>query len=74
MQPKFGNSSISVREVIITAFFDGWCHGSSLIIWAGTRYKLYTYVTKELKLKVRKFWGLIPTFVEVAGESLAEQG
>ena len=25
---------------------------------------------KRLKLKVRKFWGLIPTFVEVTGEKL----
>ena len=30
----------------------------------------YTSVGKGLKLKVRKFWGLIPTFVEVAGEKL----
>ena len=26
---------------------------------------------KDLKLKVRKFWGLIPTFVEVTGEKVA---
>ena len=32
--------------------------------------KFYTSVAKELKLKVRKFWGLIPTFVEVTGEKL----
>ena len=25
---------------------------------------------QELKLKVRKFWGLYPTFVEVTGEKL----
>ena len=25
-------------------------------------------VAKGLKLKVRKFWGLIPTFAEVTGE------
>ena len=30
--------------------------------------KLYTSVAKGLKLKVRKFWGLISTFVEVTGE------
>ena len=30
----------------------------------------YTLYTKELKLKVRKFWGLAPTFVEVTGEKL----
>ena len=27
--------------------------------------KFYTSVSKEFKLKVRKFWGLIPTFVKV---------
>ena len=30
--------------------------------------KLYTSVTKGFKLKVRKFYRLIPTFVEVTGE------
>ena len=33
----------------------------------------YTSVAKVLKLKVRKFWGLIPTFVEVTGEKLIKQ-
>ena len=32
--------------------------------------KFYTSVTKGLKLKVRKFWGLVLTFVEVTGEKL----
>ena len=32
--------------------------------------KFYTSVAKGLKLKVRKFWGLIPTFVEVTGKIL----
>ena len=27
-------------------------------------------MAKGLKLKVKKFWGLIPTFVEVTGEKL----
>ena len=30
----------------------------------------YTSVAKGLKLKVRKSWGLIPTFAEVTGEKL----
>ena len=34
----------------------------------GITLKFYTSVTKGLKLKVRKFLGLIPTFVEVTGE------
>ena len=33
--------------------------------------KFYTSVVKGLKLKVRKFLGLIRTFVEVAGKKLA---
>ena len=36
--------------------------------------KLYTNVAKGLKLKVRKFLGLIPTFVEVTGEKLVRGG
>ena len=36
----------------------------------GMALKFYTTVSKEFKLKVRKFWGLIPTFVEVTWEAL----
>ena len=36
--------------------------------------KLYTSLSKGLKLKVRKFWGLILTFVEVTGEKLVGVG
>ena len=36
----------------------------------GTNLKLYTSVAKGLKLKVRKFGSLIPTFVEVTGKKL----
>ena len=36
----------------------------------GTNLQFYTSVAKRLKLKVRKFWGLVPTFVEVTGEEL----
>ena len=32
--------------------------------------KFYASVAKGLKLKVRKFWEVIPTFVEVTGEKL----
>ena len=32
--------------------------------------KIYTNVPKGLKLKFKKFWELIPTFVEVTGEKL----
>ena len=34
--------------------------------------KLVTSVENGLKLRVRKFCGLIPTFVEVTGEILVE--
>ena len=52
------------------AFFEGWSWfkfnnlGAALI----TNLKLYTSVAKGLKLKVRKFWWLILTFVEVTRE------
>ena len=36
--------------------------------------KFQSSVVKGLKLKVRKFWGLIPTFVEVTGEDLVDRG
>ena len=36
----------------------------------GMALKFYTSVAKWLKLKVKKFLGLIPTFVEVTGEKL----
>ena len=34
----------------------------------------YTSVVKGFKLKCRKFWGLISTFVEVTGEKLVVGG
>ena len=36
----------------------------------GTNLKFYTRIAKGLKLKVRKFLGLILTFVEVTGEKM----
>ena len=36
----------------------------------GMALKFNTSMAKGLKLNVRKFWGLIPTFVEVAREKL----
>ena len=36
----------------------------------GTNFKFYTSVEKRIKLKVRKFWGLIPSFAEVTEEKL----
>ena len=82
MWPKFGNSSVSISKVIITSiyldltrktmFFEGWSwfKFSNLGLALGMTLKFYTSVAKELKLKARKFWGLILTFVEVTGEKL----
>ena len=80
--PKFRNCSISMRKVIITsilqgfdqktAFFEGWSWSkfNNLGLTLGTNFKFYTSVAKDLKLKVRKFVGLNPTFVEVTREIL----
>ena len=50
-----------------TAFFKGWFwfKFNNLGLALGTNFKFYTSVAKGLKLMVRKFLGLIPTFVEV---------
>ena len=55
-----------------TACFEGWAwfKFNNLRLALGTNLKFYTSVAKELKLKFRKFQGLIPTFVEVTGEKL----
>ena len=47
-----------------TAFFEGWSwfRFNNLVLPLGKNLKFYSSVAKGLKLKVRKFWGLIPTF------------
>ena len=54
------------------AFFEwwSWFKFNNLGLALGTNLKFYTSLSKGLKLKVRKFWGLIHTFVEVTGEKL----
>ena len=81
MWPKFDNSSISMREVIITSilkrfdqknrFFEGcsWFKFNNLELVLDMNLKYYTSVAKELNIKVGKFWGLTPTFVEVRGKN-----
>ena len=71
-----------MREIVIIsiykdltrkiAFFDGWSWFklNNLGLALGTNLKFYASVAKRLKLKVRKFWGLIPTFAEVTEEKL----
>ena len=57
LRPKFGNCSISVREVGSSSIIRDGHLGMTLIF--------YTNVEKGLKLKVRKISKLIPTFVKV---------
>ena len=82
MWPKFDNSSISMREVVITSifwgfdqkkhFFEGWSwfKFNYLGLALGMTLKLYTSVAKTLKLRVRTFWWLIPTSVDITGEKI----
>ena len=53
-------------------FFEerSWFKLNDLGLALGMTLSFHTSVAKGLKLKVRKFWGLIPTFVEVKGEEL----
>ena len=55
-----------------TDYFEGWSSFkfNKLGLALSTNFKFYTSVEKVLKPKVRKFWGLNSTFVEVTGEKL----
>ena len=55
-----------------TSFFDGWSwfKFNNLALAIGANAKFKTSVAKGLKLKIRKFWGVIPMFVEVTEEKL----
>ena len=55
-----------------TTFFEGWSwfKFNYLGLTLGMILEFHASVEKGLKLKVRKFWGLLPTFVEVTGEKL----
>ena len=55
-----------------TAFFEGWSSFkfNNFGLTLGTNLKFYTSLSKGLKLKFRKFLGLILTFVEVIEEKL----
>ena len=58
------------------AFFEGWSwfKFDNLGLALGTNLTFYTSVAKGLKLKVRKSSGPNPTFLEVTGEKLVEEG
>ena len=82
MWAKFGNSRISIREVIIISIYKDLARkinsfeGCSRFNFSNFEVALdmdltfYTSVIKWLKLKVIKFWWLIPTFLEFIGEKL----
>ena len=57
-------------------FFErwSWFKFNNVGLALGTSLKFYTSLSKGLKLKVRKFWGLILTFAEVTGEKLVGGG
>ena len=46
---------------------------NNLRLTVGMASNFYTSVAKGLKLKVIKFWELIPTFLEVTGEKLVRE-
>ena len=52
-----------------TFSFEGrsWYKFNNVRLALGMALRFYTSLAKILKLKIRKFWGLIPTFVEVTG-------
>ena len=70
------------REVIITSilkefnqknyFLEGWSwfNFNNFGLALGMTFKFNTSVVKGLKVKLKMFWGLSPTFVEVIGEKL----
>ena len=51
-----------------------WLKFNNLGLALSTNLKFYTSESKGLKLKVKKFLGLTPTFVEVIGEKLVGGG
>ena len=59
-----------------TTVFEGWSwlKFNNLGLVLGTNLKFYTSLSIGLKLKVRKVWGQIPTFVEVTEEKLVGGG
>ena len=84
MRSKFDNSSISMKEVVVTSIFfsflfffegGGWSRlkFNNLGLALSIALKFYKMVAKELTLKVRKFLGLLPTFVDVIGEKTGRE-
>ena len=61
-----------IRIWLKKQFFEGyaWFKFNNLGLTQGIAWKLFTIVTKGLKLKVTKFLGLVFNFVEIAGKKL----
>ena len=66
-QPQFDND-LTRKTTFIEEW--SWFKFKNLGLKLGTNLKLYSSVAKGLKLKVQRFWGLLPTFVEVTGEKV----
>ena len=81
IRARFGNSSLSMRDVIMTSIFKGldqkkqffercsYFKFNSLGLALGIALKFYISLAKGLKLKFIKFYGLILTFVKVIREN-----
>ena len=84
MRQKFDNSIISMSYYKLkfikirskNNFCEGWSRFNfdNLELWIDMALKFYTTVRKGLKLKVRKFFGLIPTIVGNTVEKMAGDG
>ena len=55
-----------------TAFFEGltWFKFNNIRLALGMNFKFYNSVAKGLKIKIRNFFELNPTFAEVTGKKL----
>ena len=60
------------KDLTRKTVFEGWSwfKFNNLGLALSTSFKFYTSVTKGLKLKIRKFFELIPTCAEVTGQTL----
>lgn len=79
---KFDNHNFSMREAIMLQIFKAfmrnkkisngllWVKINHLVLILGTALTFDSHVVKELELKVRTSWRIIPTFEEVTGEKL----
>ena len=76
MWPKLSNANIYMTKGLDQKnnfFLEGWSwfKFNNLGLSLGMGLKFYTNVAKRIKVKVRKFLGLTPTFAEITGVFLA---